>query len=140
MRDVTSGAFAPRYSPHYRVIAVHSPNRIVVRDEKGSETVRRASHLKHCDPRTKFTSMVPENKEYEEFGRSTKLLLHPKDVSELQFPVETITGRERAAPESLVDNLVVESVVDLSCRSSESSESRDISPDLDVDNNNNGEQ
>ena len=40
VRDVTSGAFAPRYSPNYRIVAIHGPNRIVVRDEKGNETVR----------------------------------------------------------------------------------------------------
>ena len=78
VRDVTSGAFAPRYTPHNRVLVVYGPNRILVRDEKGNKSVRRASHLKHCDVKTKFSSMVPENKEYEEFGRSTKLLLHPK--------------------------------------------------------------
>ena len=40
VRDVTSGAFAPIYSPNYRKVAIHGPNRIVVRDEKGNETVR----------------------------------------------------------------------------------------------------
>ena len=40
VRDVTSGAFSPRYSPNYRIVVIHGPNRIVVRDEKGNETVR----------------------------------------------------------------------------------------------------
>ena len=53
VRDTTSGAFAPRYMPNYRIVAIHSPNRIVVRDEKGNETLRRASHLKVCDWKTK---------------------------------------------------------------------------------------
>ena len=34
VRDTTSGAFAPRYMPNYRIVAIHGPNRIVVRDEK----------------------------------------------------------------------------------------------------------
>ena len=45
VRDVTSGAFALRYSPNYRIVAIHGPNRIVVRDEKGNETVSRSSYL-----------------------------------------------------------------------------------------------
>ena len=27
VRDVTSGVFAPRYSPTYRIVAIHGPNR-----------------------------------------------------------------------------------------------------------------
>ena len=53
VRDITSGTFATRYMPNYRVIVIHGPNRIVVRDEKGNETVRRASHLKICDLKEK---------------------------------------------------------------------------------------
>ena len=34
VRDPTSGAFAPCYMPNYRIVAIHSPNRITVRDEK----------------------------------------------------------------------------------------------------------
>ena len=85
VRDVNSGAFAPRYMPNYRVVEVHRPNRIVVRDEKGNEAVRRASHLKICEPKDKVAAMVPEVDEYKQFGRNTKLLLHPKDVTDLQF-------------------------------------------------------
>ena len=89
VRDVTSGAFAPRYSPNYRIVAIHGPNRIMVRDEKGNETVRRASHLKVCDLKAKVASMTPDQNEYSSFGRSTKLLLHPKDIPDLQFSPKT---------------------------------------------------
>ena len=51
VRDVTSGAFAPRYSPNYRIVAIHGPNRIVVRDEKGNESVRRASTSEGVRPK-----------------------------------------------------------------------------------------
>ena len=85
VRDPTFGAFAPRYMPNYRIVAILGPNRITVRDEKGNETVRRASHLKVCDWKQKVTSMVPDQGEYDKFGRSTKLLLHPKDIPNVQF-------------------------------------------------------
>ena len=71
--------------PNYRIVAIHGPNRITVRDEKGNETVRRTSHLKVCDWKQKVTSMVPDQDEYDKFGRSTKLLLHPKDIPNVQF-------------------------------------------------------
>ena len=71
--------------PNYRIVAIHSPNRIVVRDEKGNETLRRASHLKMCDWKQKVASMAPEHEKYDKFGRSTKLLIHPKDIPDLQF-------------------------------------------------------
>ena len=85
VRDTTSGAFAPQYMPNYRIVAIHGPNRIVVRDEKGNETLRRASHLKVCDWKQKVASMAPEQEEYDKFGRSMKLLIHPKDIPDLQF-------------------------------------------------------
>ena len=85
VRDPTSGAFAPRYMPNYRIVAIHGPNRITVRDEKGNESVRRASHLKVCDLKQKVTSMVPDQDEYDKFGRSMKLLMHPKDIPSVQF-------------------------------------------------------
>ena len=80
VRDPTSGAFAPHYMPNYRIVAIHGPNRMVVRDEKGNESLRRASHLKVCDWKQKVTSMTPDQEEYDKFGRSTKLLIHPKDI------------------------------------------------------------
>ena len=89
VRDPTSGAFAPCYMPNYRIVAIHGPNRITVRDEKGTETVRRASHLKACDWKQKVTSMVPDQGEYDKFGRSMKLLLHPKDIPNVQSDRKT---------------------------------------------------
>ena len=98
VRDVTSGAFAPRYMPNYRIVEIHGPNRIVIRDEKGNETVRRASHLKICELKDKVATMVPEADEYKQFGRNTKLLLHPKDVTNLQFS-PTNEGKGEIPPE-----------------------------------------
>ena len=106
-RDVTSGAFALRYTPNYRIVAIHGPNRIVVRDEKGMETVRRASHLKVCNLEEKVAAMIPEQDEYSNFGRNTKLLLRPKDVLDLQF-----TSKSEEKGEILPNNEV--SVMELS--------------------------
>ena len=89
VRDVTSGAFTPRYMPNYSVVEIHGPNRTVVRDEKGVETVRRSSHLKACDLKDKVTAMLPDRDEYSQFGRNSNLLLHPKDVPDLQFTSKT---------------------------------------------------
>ena len=89
VRHVTSGAFAPRYMPNYRIVEIHGPNRIMVRDEKGIDSVRRSSHLKVCELKEKMVTMVPDADEYRQFGRNTKLLLHPKDVQDLWFSSET---------------------------------------------------
>ena len=63
--------------------------RIVVRDKKGVETVRRSSHLKACALKDKVTAMLLDRDKYSQFGRNTKLLLHPKDVPDLQFTSKT---------------------------------------------------
>ena len=61
--------------PNYRIVVIHGPNKIVVRDEKGNERLRRVSNLKVCDWKQKVASMTPELEEYDKFGRSTKLLM-----------------------------------------------------------------
>ena len=94
VRDATLGAFALRYMPNYGIVAIHGSNRIVVRDERGNERLRRASHLKACDLKEKVTSMTPEQEEYSRFGRSTKLLLHPKDIPDLKFASKLNNGVE----------------------------------------------
>ena len=105
VRDLTSGAFAPCYMPNYRIVAIHRPNRITVRDEKGNESVRRASHLKVCELKQKVTSMVPDQDEYDKFGRSTKLLMHPKDIPSVQFDSGT---RNKGETSPNVENSMIE--------------------------------
>ena len=41
--------------------------------------------MKVCDWKQKVNSMVPDQDEYDKFGRSTKLLIHPKDIPNVQF-------------------------------------------------------
>ena len=91
--------------PNYRIVAIHSPNRITVRDEKGNESVRRASHLKVCDWEEKVVSMVPDPGEYNKFGRSMKLLIHPKDIPNVQFDKQT-DNKSEILPEA--ENSVIE--------------------------------
>ena len=88
VRDVTLGAFTPRYMPNYRIVEIHGPNRIVVRDERGNETVRRASHLKACELKD-------------------KLLLHPNDVTDLQF-TPTGDGKGEIPPEVEISLINIE--------------------------------
>ena len=84
--------FEPRYSPNYRIIAIHGANRIEVQDEKGHKSVRRAGHIKRIDPVDKICQQLPPEEVYKQFGRASKLLLHPKDVPDikLQEKEETI--------------------------------------------------
>ena len=45
--------------PNYRVVEIHGPNKMVVRDEKGIKSVRRSSHLKVCELKDKVAAMLP---------------------------------------------------------------------------------
>ena len=90
VRDPDSPVFHPKYLPNYRVKEIHGNNRIVVQDEKGNVSTRRSSHVKKCPLKDKIAMMVPTDTEYSQFGRPTKLLIHPKDVPDLKFPEEDI--------------------------------------------------
>ena len=80
VKDPDSAAFDPKYMPNYRVTAVYGRNRIEVQDEKGNKSVRRAAHVKLCEPVDKVIHQLPPQAVYEQFGRRSKLLIHPKDV------------------------------------------------------------
>ena len=71
--------------------------------------LRRASHLKVYDPKEKVTAMVPRHDKDNCFGRSTKLLLHVKDVPVLQFTSKT-EGEDEISPDTEVS--VVEWSID----------------------------
>ena len=124
VRDPTSGAFAPCYMPNYRIVAIHGPNIITVRDKKGNESVRRASHLKVCDWKQKVISMVPDQGEYDKFGRSTKLLIHPKDIPDLQL-LEKSRNNSEIPPDTEISVIEEENT-------SEGSGTGEISPDQQV--------
>ena len=94
VRDPDSPVFHPKYLPNYRVKEIHGNNRIVVQDEKGNVSTRRASHVKKCPLKDKIAMMVPTDTEYSQFGRPAKLLIHPKDVPDLKFPKEATQIRD----------------------------------------------
>ena len=80
VKDPESAVFEPRYMPNYRVTAIFGRNRIEVQDEKGNKSLRRAAHIKVCQPADKVIEQLPSQKVYEQYGRTSKLLIHPKDV------------------------------------------------------------
>ena len=83
VKDPESAAFDLKYMPNYRVTAVYGKNRIEVQDDKGNKSVRRATHVKICEPVDKVISQLPPQSVYKQYGRSSKLLIHPKDVPEI---------------------------------------------------------
>ena len=85
VKDPESAAFDPKYMPNYRVMAIYGRNRIEVQDEKGSKSVRRAAHVKRCEPVDKVVAQLPPQAVYEQYGRASKLLIHPKDVPDVPF-------------------------------------------------------
>ena len=91
VKDPESAAFDPKYMPNYRVTAIYGRNRIEVQDEKGNKSVRRAAHVKRCEPVEKMVAQLPPQVVYEQYGRASKLLIHPKDVP--QIPLELFNGQ-----------------------------------------------
>ena len=59
VRDPDSAAFEPKYMPNYRITAMYGRNRIEVQDEKGNKSVRRAAHVKICQPVEKVIYQLP---------------------------------------------------------------------------------
>ena len=92
VKDPESAAFDPKYMRNYRVTAVYGRNRIEVQDDKGNKSVRRAAHVKICEPVDKVISQLPPQSVYEQYGRSSKLLIHPKDVPEI--PLELFSRHQ----------------------------------------------
>ena len=94
VKDPQSAAFDPKYMPNYRVTAVYGRNRIEVQDEKGNKSVRRAAHVKVCQPVDKVINQLPPQEVYEQYGRTLKLLIHPKDVPGI--PLELFNGQRQS--------------------------------------------
>ena len=80
VKDPESAVFEPKYMPNYRVTAIFGRNRIEVQDEKGNKSVRHAAHVKVCHPVDKVIDQLPPQIVYCKYGRTSKLLIHPKDV------------------------------------------------------------
>ena len=87
VKDPESAVFEPRYMPNYRIVAIHGKNRIEVQDEKGNRSIRRSGHVKPCQPTEKVCHQLLPQEVYEQYGRTSKLLLHPKDVPHVPLEV-----------------------------------------------------
>ena len=112
VKDPESAAFDPKYMPNYRVIAVYGRNRIEVQDEKGNKSVRRAAHVKICEPVDKMICQLPPQKVYEEYGRALKLLIHPKDVPEIPLKLFNTQQQQEKSENTEVDNDVGIDIID----------------------------
>ena len=93
VKDPESAVFEPRYMPNYRVTAIFGRNKIEVQDEKGNKSLRRAAHVKVCQPADKVIEQLPPQTVYEQYGRTSKLLIHPKDVPHI--PVQLFDERRQ---------------------------------------------
>ena len=71
---------------------MYGRNRIEVQYEKGNKSVRRAAHIKICEPVDKVINQLPPQTVYEQYGRSSKLLIHPKDVPDV--PLQLFNGQQ----------------------------------------------
>ena len=85
VKDPDAAVFEPRYQPNFRVTAIFSNNRIEVQDERGHKSIRRSAHVKYIAPSEKVIQQLPSEQVLKNYGRSTKLLLAPKDIPNLQF-------------------------------------------------------
>ena len=85
VKDLDAAVFEPRYQPNFRVTAIFGNNRIEVQDERGHKSIRRSAHVKYIAPSEKAIQQLPSEQVLKNYGRSTKLLLAPKDIPDLQF-------------------------------------------------------
>ena len=100
VRNVNLGVFEPKYSPNYRIIAVYGNNHMAVKAPDGKVQVRCRGHLKKIDPVDKVISLVPSVEDYEKFGRKTKLLIHPDNISDINISLPSTEQTESVGMES----------------------------------------
>ena len=89
-------------------VAIHGKNRIEVQDEKGHKSIRWSGHVKPCHPAEKVCHQLPSQEVYEQYGRTTKLLIHPRDIPHI--PLEVF--REQRQIEKLEDHNIELSLID----------------------------
>ena len=90
VKNPDAAVFEPRYQPNFRVTAIFGNNRIEVQDERGHKSVRRSAHVKYIAPSEKVAKQLPSEQLLKNYGRSTKLLLAPKDIPALHFHVTDV--------------------------------------------------
>ena len=87
VKDPDAAVFEPRYQPNFRVTAIFGNNRIEDQDERGHKSIRRSAHVKYIAPSEKVVKQLPSEQLLKNYGRSSKLLLAEKDLSDLHFDV-----------------------------------------------------
>ena len=87
VKDPDAAVFEPRYQPNFRVTAIFGINRIEVQDERVHKSVRRSAHVKYIAPSEKVVKQLPSEQLLKNYGRSSKLLLAEKDISDLHFDI-----------------------------------------------------
>ena len=87
VKDPDAAVFEPRYQSNFRVTAIFGKNRIEVQDERGHKSVRRSAHVKYIEPSEKVEKQLPSKEIIKNYGRCAKLLLAPRDIPDLHFPL-----------------------------------------------------
>ena len=67
--------------------AIFGKNRIEVQDERGHKSVRRSAHVKYIEPSGKVGKQLPSKEIIKNYGHCAKLLLAPRDIPDLHFPL-----------------------------------------------------
>ena len=74
-----------------------------MQDEKGNKSLRRAAHVKVCEPVDKVINQLPPQSVYEQYGRRSKLVIHPKDVPEISLQLFNKQQQEERSEDPVVD-------------------------------------
>ena len=85
VKDPDAAVIEPRYQQNFRVTAIFGNNRIEVQDERGHKFIRRSAHVKYIEPSEKVLHQLLSEQLLKNYGRSSKLLLAPTDIPDLQF-------------------------------------------------------
>ena len=100
VRNINSGIFKPKYSPNYRIIAIHGNNHIAVKAPDGRVQVRHRGHIKKIDPIDRVISLLPSTEDYQKLGRKTKLLIHPDNIPDKNISLPSKRQTKTTSEES----------------------------------------
>ena len=94
MKDINSNVFEPKFTPHFRVVAIYGPNNIKVKDNAGKTQVRRAAHLKLMDPVDKVVAQTPAEETFQKLWRASKLQLPKSCIPDLKLKLPPIENSD----------------------------------------------
>ena len=100
VKDINSNVFEPKFTPHFRVVAIYGPNNIKVKNNVGKTQVRRAAHLKLMDPVDKVVAQTPAEETFRKFGRVSKLQLPKSCIPDLNLKLPPIENSEENASDA----------------------------------------